>query len=218
MLNMDFTRRVAIPAAQQHWQPSPALGVWRRRFAFEEAERGHATSLVRFDPGSSFRRHDHPLGEEILVLDGVFSDHSGDFPAGSYLRNPEGFAHAPRSEPGCTLFVKLHQFAPHDTARVCIDSHRADWQCDGSGIETLPLHRFGGEHTALIRCPAGAVLPLPGPGGAELLVVSGSLRGDGDELPAGSWLRDPQPAADGLRAVDEVVALVKRGHLPGVDG
>lgn len=218
MLNMDFTRRVTIPVAQQRWQPSPATGVCRRRFAFEEAERGHATSVVRFAPGSAFSRHGHPQGEEILVLDGVFSDESGDFPAGTYFRNPEGFTHAPHSAPGCTLFVKLQQFQPRDTARVCIDSNRAEWQRDGDGLETLPLHRFGDEHTALIRCPAGVVLPLPAPGGAELFVVSGSLHGDGDELPAGSWLRDPQPVAEGLRATQDAVVLVKRGHLPGVDG
>ena len=63
--------------------------------------------MVRFDPGARFPRHAHPDGEEILVLDGVFSDETGDYPAGSHLLNPDGTSHAPWSGLGCTLFVKL---------------------------------------------------------------------------------------------------------------
>ena len=110
MLNMDFSLRVHINTFDEQWQPSPAAGVWRKRLAREEAERGHATSIVKYDAGASFATHPHPLGEEILVLSGVFSDETGDYPAGSYLRNPQGFSHAPFSLQGCELLVKLHQF------------------------------------------------------------------------------------------------------------
>ena len=54
-------------------------GVCRKPLACEEAERGHATSIVRYDPGASFSEHGHPLGEEILVLEGTFSDQTGDY-------------------------------------------------------------------------------------------------------------------------------------------
>jgi anti-sigma factor ChrR (cupin superfamily) len=43
------------------------------------------------------------------VLEGTFSDEQGDYPAGSYVRNPVGSRHAPFSREGCTIFVKLHQ-------------------------------------------------------------------------------------------------------------
>ena len=72
MLNMDFTRKIVIETAQQDWVPSPMPGVMRKLLAREDAERGHATSIVRYEPGASFSAHDHPLGEEILVLEGVF--------------------------------------------------------------------------------------------------------------------------------------------------
>ena len=85
MTNMEFDRRVVISTRQQSWQASPHKGVWRKPLAREEAERGHATSIVRYDAGASFAAHGHPLGEEILVLEGTFSDDSGDFPAGSYI-------------------------------------------------------------------------------------------------------------------------------------
>ena len=110
MLNMDFSKRVVVNTADEEWVASPRAGVWRKPLAREEAEQGHATSIVRYDAGASFSVHDHPLGEEILVLDGVFSDETGDYPAGTYLRNPEGFRHAPFSKEGCVILVKLHQF------------------------------------------------------------------------------------------------------------
>ena len=101
MLNMEFEQRVVVNTNDTAWQPSPASGVWRKPLAREEAERGHATSIVRYDPGASFSRHGHPLGEEILVLEGIFSDEHGDFGAGTYFRNPPGSSHAPFSKAGC---------------------------------------------------------------------------------------------------------------------
>ena len=102
------TERVAINTETMDWQASPSPGVWRKRLELiGEAESGRVTSVVRYAPGSAFSSHEHPQGEEILVLAGTFSDQSGSYPAGSYLLNPEGFAHAPFSQEGCTLFVKL---------------------------------------------------------------------------------------------------------------
>src|SRR5690554_8141222 len=97
MLNMDFSKRVVIRTQEQDWGPSPAAGVERKPLAREEAERGHATSVLRYAPGASFSRHEHPLGEEILVLDGVFSDETGHYPAGTYVLNPPDSGHPPFS-------------------------------------------------------------------------------------------------------------------------
>ena len=58
-------------------------------------EVARATSIVRYAPGSSFARHEHAKGEEFLVLEGIFSDDSGDYPAGFYVRNPPGSGHTP---------------------------------------------------------------------------------------------------------------------------
>ena len=59
-----------------------------------------------YAPGSRSERHSHGGGEEILVLDGVFQDEHGTYPAGSWLRNPPGSVHRPWSEAGCTIWVK----------------------------------------------------------------------------------------------------------------
>ena len=98
MLNMQFDRAVVINTNEQEWEASSMPGVWRKPLAREAAEHGHTTSIVRYDPGSSFSSHKHPLGEEILVLQGVFSDEHGNYPAGTYLRSPPGSSHAPFSE------------------------------------------------------------------------------------------------------------------------
>ena len=107
MLNLDFSERVVIETDKMAWVSSPSSGVHRKPLAGTEREDGHATSIVRFDKNSSFKPHVHPLGEEIIVLEGVFSDEFGDYEAGSYLRNPPESVHAPFSDEGCTLFVKL---------------------------------------------------------------------------------------------------------------
>ena len=91
-------------------------GVWRKPLAREAVEHGHTTSVVRYDAGSRFPEHAHPLGEEILVLEGIFSDEHGNYPTGTYLRSPPQSKHSPFSEEGCVLLVKLDQFDPTDDA------------------------------------------------------------------------------------------------------
>src|SRR6185312_17251569 len=122
-LNDDFSARAVMHGAKMDWVKSPMPGVERRMLFRIGDEKARATSLVRYAPGSHFSAHDHPGGEEILVLDGVFQDESGDYPAGSYIRNPTGSRHTPASAPGCLLFVKLWQFRKDDDVLV---ARRAD--------------------------------------------------------------------------------------------
>lgn len=96
-LNNDFTTRVVQHAADATWTTSPLPGVTRRVLDRVGDEVARATSIVRYAAGSRFDAHGHPGGEEILVLDGVFSDEHGDYPAGTYPRNPPGSRHAPFS-------------------------------------------------------------------------------------------------------------------------
>jgi anti-sigma factor ChrR (cupin superfamily) len=124
LLNMDFTRAACLLAKDRQWVKSPADGVSRIPLEREAAESGHTTSFVRFEPGSFFPQHVHPQGEEIYVLEGVFSDENGDYPAGTYIRNPPGSQHKPFTKPGCTLFVKLDQFQKDDNKHVVICRRR----------------------------------------------------------------------------------------------
>lgn len=214
MLNMDFRKRVVLDTRQLDWVASPRAGVWRKPLAREEAEQGHATSIVKYEPNSSFSAHDHPKGEEILVLEGVFSDETGDYRAGSYFRNPEGFRHAPFSTEGCTLLVKLHQFQTDDNKRVCIDTYKADWHPNKGQQRVLSLHKHRVESVALVHLLAGKFTPThTRKGGEEIYVISGELIDKLGHYPAGSWIRSPDLSNHGAYVERETLIYVKTGHL-----
>lgn len=214
-LNADFTERVVIRPGEAPWQASPAPGVTRCLLDRVGDEAARATSLVRYAPGSVFPTHAHPDGEEILVLEGVFNDETGEHGPGTYLRNPDGSRHAPRSAGGCTLFVKLRQFQPGDTDPVRIDTKAQAWRPGlVPGLQVMPLHSFGTQHTALVDWAPGTVFqPHTHWGGEEILVLSGVFEDEHGEYPAGSWLRSPHGSRHAPRAPQGARILVKTGHL-----
>lgn len=211
---MSFDKKVVINTEQQAWVASPKAGVWRKPLAREDAERGHATSIVKFDAGARFNEHDHPLGEEILVLSGIFSDHTGDYPAGTYFRNPQGFLHAPFSEEGCVILVKLHQFKEGDDQHLTIDTQHQPWQPGIGGLQVMPLHQYLGESTALVKWPAGEKFqPHRHFGGEEVFVISGEFIDEHGRYPQGTWIRSPHLSEHNPYVEQETVILVKVGHL-----
>ena len=217
-INADFTKPAVAVPDESGWRPSPLPGVDRFMLDRIGAEVARATSIVRYAPNSGFSAHEHPLGEEFLVLEGVFSDANGDFAEGTYVRNPPGSSHAPWSAGGCTIFVKLRQFDPSDSAQLVIDTANPQgWAEGASGIATLALHRFGAERVDLIRLDEGASLEAKPPeGGCELFVVGGALANrDGPALSPWSWLRLPPGQAPRLTALAPSLLYRKTGHLGG---
>ncbi|MEM7562814.1 MAG: cupin domain-containing protein [Pseudomonadota bacterium] len=215
MLNMQFENKIDIDTNNMDWVSSPSQGVWRKPLAREEAERGHATAIVKFDPGVSFSPHDHPLGEEILVLEGTFSDENGDYPAGTYIRNPEGYRHEPFSRDGCTIFVKLHQFSEGDDQAVRINIHEAPWLPGHGNLQVMPLHSFEHEHTAMVKWPANEKFqPHRHFGGEEILVLSGTFRDEFGSYSARHWIRSPHMSQHNPFVEEETIIWVKTGHLP----
>lgn len=215
MLNLDFGQRIVVDTDAMSWAGSPASGVLRKPLERAGEESGHATSVVRYEPGASFATHTHPGGEEIVVLEGVFSDEYGDYGPGTYLRNPPGSSHAPFSEQGCKLFVKLHQFDPEDRVSVRINTREAAWTPGIGDLEVMPLHDFRHEHVALVKWPAGARFPSHRhAGGEEIIVLSGVFRDEQGSYPRHCWLRNPH-RSEHQPYVDEPTLLwVKTGHLP----
>ena len=222
-LRADLKQRAVVDSHALAWSPSPMAGVERRMLDRCGAEVARATSIVRYAAGSAFERHSHGGGEEILVLEGTFSDELGDYPAGTYLRNPVGSAHAPYSEVGCTILVKLQQMHRGDQSRLVIDTHSAPW-LPGlvNGLEVMPLHGFGSEHVALVRWAPGTRFQAHShPGGEEIFVLDGVFQDEHGDYPAGSWLRNPPGSIHRPWSEPGCTIWVKTGHLPstlGADG
>ena len=218
-LNGDLSVRAAADTASMEWMPSPSGTVWRKRVHLVGApESGQVTSIVRYEPESSFPAHDHPEGEEILVLDGVFSDEHGDWPAGTYLLNPEGFRHAPYSKDGCLLFVKLRQFPGRDRQHVVIDTNDLEWQPGfGPGISLKALYAQRG-YSDTMRLERWQPGVDPGVAsyehGAELFVLEGSFSDDEGEYGEGSWLRLPAGATHHPRSANGCTLYIKQSGLP----
>jgi len=214
-LNMDFEKAVHVLPDEHHWIASPADGVSRVPLERVSAESGHKTSFVKFNPGSFFPSHKHPLGEEIYVLEGVFSDQYGDYPAGTYIRNPPGSSHKPFTREGCSLFVKLDQFQPQDTEKVILRPEEQLWRPGIGNLRVTSLHTFDTESTALVWWPANEVFqPHTHWGGEEIVVIKGVFRDEFGDYPAGSWIRSPHLSQHSPRVIEETLILVKVGHLP----
>jgi anti-sigma factor ChrR (cupin superfamily) len=194
-INGDLAARVGVDTAAMEWTPSPSRTVWRKRVHLVgPAESGQVTSVVRYEPGSTFHGHFHPDGEEILVLDGVFSDEHGDWPAGTYLLNPEGFRHAPFSRDGCVLFVKLRQFPGHTREHVVLRTTSMPWEPVRDGVAVRRLYAQVGfaDTMRLERWDAGAPLGrVAYAHGAELFVLDGEFDDEAGRFVRHSWLRLP---------------------------
>ena len=219
-LRADFGRREVVDCDLLPWQASPLPGVERRMLDRIGDEVARATSIVRYAAGAAFAPHEHPLGEEFLVLEGCFEDEHGCYPTGHYVRNPPGSRHAPGSRDGCTIFVKLRQFAPNDRQRRVVDTCRGAWYPGpADGISVQALHDFGTERVVLQRWHRDARLGNHRhAGGAEVLVLEGAWQDEFGRYPAGTWLRLPADGAHAPHTSEGCLLWLKSGHLGALAG
>ncbi len=216
LINDDFTQRVVVHGDELEWLDSPIDGVHRRPLDRIGEEVARATTIVRYAPYSSFSPHVHTGGEEFFVLEGVFQDEHGDFPEGSYIRNPPQSRHTPRSTPGTIIFVKLWQMRPEDSTHVRL---RTDYMqsvpvTGFDGVTVTPLYQDHLEDVALYRLEAGSRLNLTTPKGAEVLVLDGTVAEGEDSLRKYSWMRAPLNSELNLRAGTQGAKIwVKQGHI-----
>jgi len=219
-INANFKERVVVHSADMPWVDSPMPGVSRRPLDRVGAEVARATTVVKYEPGSQFSAHVHTGGEEFIVLEGVFQDEHGDFPVGSYIRNPPQSSHTPGSTPGCVIFVKLWQFAPEDRTHVRLSSQHMKPVVSAAqeGVAITPLYVDDREEVCIQTWNAGAEVAIELSHGAELLVLEGSFSEGDDTLVKHSWLR--LPAGDSLFAVageQGAKVWIKMNHLADVD-
>ncbi|HSC05848.1 MAG TPA: cupin domain-containing protein [Steroidobacteraceae bacterium] len=215
-INGDLSVRVVVDTSAMSWADSPSASVLRKRVHLVgPPESGQVTSVVRYEPESTFAPHDHPDGEEILVLDGVFSDEHGDWPAGTYLLNPHGFRHAPFSRRGCLLFVKLRQFPGKDRRHVVIATDSLDWQATDSPDRAIKLlYRQPGysDTTRLERwAPDDAPRDLRYADGAEIFVLDGAFEDELGSHGVGTWMRLPAESVHHASSRAGCILYIKEG-------
>ena len=212
-INADFTKRAAVHA-DTPWIASPMPGVDRRMLDRIGDEVARATSIVRYAPGSAFSAHTHTGGEEFLVLEGVFQDEHGDYPAGTYVRNPPTTQHTPSSAPGCTILVKLWQFDPADRQQFSVDTKEAEYAPHGEGVAQLPLFDDDAEQVLAQRWAPGCTVVLDADEGMEIVVFEGSFTESEENFSAQSWLRLPAGSrTHALAGPDGATVWIKRNHL-----
>jgi anti-sigma factor ChrR (cupin superfamily) len=219
-INADFNRRVLIHSEQIEWLDSPMPGVSRRPLDRVGSEVARATSIVRYAPNSKFSPHVHSGGEEFIVLEGVFQDEHGDFPAGSYIRNPPTSKHQPSSDLGCVIFVKLWQFDPQDRIHVRLNTHfmQTTPHTELPGVSVTSLYKDAVEDVAVFDLDANASLKLFMKDGAEIFVLKGELTECLDTLVKHSWLRIPIDSKLDINAGSTGAKIwIKQGHLRRVN-
>lgn len=214
-LNADHSLRAVVETSNMPWETSEAGGVLRKRMERIDAKPEPVTTIVQYQADSAFPAHQHVKGEEIIVLEGTFSDNHGNYEAGCYLRNPPGTSHSPFSKDGCTIFVKLQQFQPTDTKQLNIQTKQQPW-LPGlvPGLNVMPLHEHMYEHVALVKWDAGTIFQAHRHiGGEEIYVLEGTFEDEFGSYPKGTWLRNPPNSFHTPFTKEGCIIYVKTGHL-----
>lgn len=206
----DFASPVYLAARDHQWLASPEPGVERVMLDRVGDEVAVATSIVRYAPGSRFAAHRHDRGEEFLVLDGVFADEHADYPAGTYVRNPPGTAHTPRSDVGCMIFVKLRQFLTDDLEPKVIDTLTLDSDVPDGATKAHLLHRHAAEEVWIVDGGIGAEHTFAAASQPrELLVVYGDVEANSRHMTQLDWLRVPADHPMQLKFASHARVFVK---------
>ena len=216
-LNQDFSKRVVINTNEEQWHISPSSGVERLYLERDNmGEFARASSIVTFESGSKFDNHIHDNGEEIFVLEGVFSDQYGEYPKGTYIRNPHNTDHIPFSNDGCKILVKLRQFKDADNTRIIKNTINSEWfQGLVPGLKVMPLHEYKTEHAAMVKWQPDTQFSAHRHwGGEEIFVIDGVFYDEFGSYPKGTWIRSPHLSEHKPFTKKEgALIFVKTGHL-----
>jgi len=193
---------------------SPEAGVKRRLLDRCGDEVARATSVVRYEPGAVFPQHSHARGEEIFVLEGTFSDETGDYRAGTYIMNPPGSHHTPSSKEGCILFVKLQHLGSDQVHQEVVDTNTEPWlQGMVPGLNVMPLMRQGSGSTLVRWAPQTYFNAHRHFGGEEIFVIKGVFEDEHGRYSEGSWIRSPHMSLHKPFSREGCTIFVKTGHL-----
>lgn len=98
-----------VKSNQKEWQPLIEKGTHYEGISvislrYDEEKGRSTTILLKFEPGASYPYHNHPAGEELLIMNGEAIIAGATLKEGDYLYTPANFKHSVKSETGCTIF------------------------------------------------------------------------------------------------------------------
>jgi urea transporter len=107
-----LTAPIVLSGLLDHAKKLRETGDWKpfhpgvyARWLYDEGGGGAAAVLLRYEPGAHVPLHEHVGYEHALILEGEQSDEAGTYPAGSFVINPPGTKHSPRSAEGCVALL-----------------------------------------------------------------------------------------------------------------
>lgn len=215
LIRADFSEIAIVKPEDYHWVHSPHGEVERVMLDRIGKEQARATSLVKFSQNSTFPAHQHPLGEEILVLSGVFTENGiHHFPSGWYLRNPHNSNHQVSSKEGSLIFVKLMQMSIYESKEVRINTNDSTNWIVTRNKKICPLYESDFEYTYLEKLNPDQLFINRSDQGIEIFIVSGQLQKEDQVYPTGSWIRFP-PKQHAVLTVNKTntTLYVKTQHL-----
>jgi anti-sigma factor ChrR (cupin superfamily) len=231
-VHSDLTRRVVVQSEAVPWSPSPWIPGINRKFLdrYGNGQFVPSTSIVSFGTGVRDPYHAHPHGEEFYVLDGVLSDHTGDYLPGFYVRHPIRWCHAPYVDmrnSAAVVWVKVSQILDENEPIIVKDTCDLDlpeWldgECAEGRVRILPLHQNArsGERVWIETFEPGTrTITAQPPGGEEVFVIAGTLTENRlAHYATHTWIRNPISTVGAQRervAPRGCKLLVKSGHLP----
>jgi len=213
----DIQKRVIINTETLDWDPTIAQNITQKTLETNNND-GYEqiTSLVRYSAGAIYLPHCHPNGEEIFVLEGTLYDERGDFPSGSYIRNPPGSYHQPYSKHGCLIFIKVEQMTLNETKHLHVKTYSEDWKTDIlSNTDLINLYTNHDEKVDLVR-----YLPSESPNKissqddvcVELFVLYGVLNHQDEFYPKNTWIKKNGDSFQGLFSRSGCTIYRKTGH------
>lgn len=194
-MTSDVQKRITINTETLDWEQTISQNVTQKILEKNNnASYEQGTFVVRYAAGAIYQSHCHPKGEEIFVLEGTLSDERGDFPSGSYIRNPPGSYHQPYSKYGCLIFIKVEQMALNEINHLYVETYSEDWKADIlSNTDLINLYTSHDEKVDLVRH-----LPSESPNNissqdnvcVELFVLDGILNYQDKFYPKNTWIKE----------------------------
>ncbi len=87
------------------WEPGRGPGI-RRKMLRGDRDNEY-TSLLKLDEDTTFPKHRHPAGEELVVLEGRIRIEGQWYEAGCYVYTPPEAVHDVYTDAGATLLLRM---------------------------------------------------------------------------------------------------------------